>query len=124
MIKCTALKAAERLQIIHLKYVIEASRGCLDKISQIRGFKRTAPLSKYEIEILERFTELISLTFGVSYETESLLLVSELAVIRDLFSEIKKSVQVLKNKGDIMLECEEQDSDFYIQYALYSLYNH
>lgn len=123
MIKCTSLEVAKRLQIIHSNYVIEASRGCMDKVSQIRGFKRTVPLSKYEIEILERFTELISLTFGMPYETESLLLVSELAVIRDLFSEIKKSVQVLKNKEDIMLECEEQDSDFYIQYALYSLYN-
>lgn len=124
MIKCTSLEVAKRLQIIHSNYVIEACKGCLDKISQIRGFKRTVPLSEYEIEVLERFTELISLTFGIPYETESLLLVSELAVIRDLFSEIKKSVQVLKNKGDIMLECEEQDSDFYIQYALYSLYNH
>ena len=121
MLQCEASKAAERLLKINMQQVTGAGKDILFKLVQIRNMKKSSPLSELEEEKVRRFSELISLTFGIPYETESLLLVAEIEVIRDLLSETKKSIQVLGELDNVIIECEENDSDFYRQYALFAL---
>lgn len=121
MIRCEASKAANRLMTIDMQQVTGAGKGCLHKLTKIRGMKRIEPLSELEKEKIRRFAELISLTLGVPYETESLLFITEIEVIRDLFSATRKSIAALKALDNAMIECEESDNDFYRQYALFAL---
>ena len=121
MIQCEAIKAAERLLTINIQQVMGAGKNIFYKLDQIRNMKRLNPFSELEEEKVRRLSELISLTFGIPYETESLLLVAEIEVIRDLLSETKKSIQVLGELDNVIIECEENDSDFYRQYALFAL---
>ena len=115
MIQCEASKAAERLLKINMQQVTGAGKDILFKLVQIRNMK------KLEEEKVRRFSELISLTFGIPYETESLLFIAEIEVIRDLLSETKKSIAALEELDNAIVECEESDSDFYRQYALFAL---
>lgn len=87
MIQCEAIKAAERLLTINIQQVMGAGKNIFYKLDQIRNMKRLNPFSELEEEKVRRLSELISLTFGIPYETESLLLVAEIEVIRDLLSE-------------------------------------
>ncbi|MGN0592870.1 MAG: hypothetical protein ACI4JQ_06470 [Ruminococcus sp.] len=121
MIRCEASKAAERLTAINMQQVTGACKDRLCKLAKIREMKRIGPLSESEEEKVRRFAELISLTFGIPYETESLLFIAEIEVIRDLFSETKKSIAALKDLDNAIVECEEDDSDFYRQYVLFAL---
>ena len=121
MIQCEASKAAERLLKINMQQVTGAGKDILFKLVQIRNMKKSSPLSELEEEKVRRFSELISLTFGIPYETESLLFIAEIEVIRDLLSETKKSIAALEELDNAILECEESDSDFYRQYALFAL---
>lgn len=121
MIQCEASKAAERLLKINMQQVTGAGKDILFKLVQIRNMKKSSPLSELEEEKVRRFSELISLTFGIPYETESLLFISEIEVIRDLLSETKKSIAALEELDNAIVECEESDSDFYRQYALFAL---
>ena len=121
MIQCEASKAAERLLKINMQQVTGAGKDILFKLVQIRNMKKSSPLSELEEEKVRRFSELISLTFGISYETESLLFIAEIEVIRDLLSETKKSIAALEELDNAIVECEESDSDFYRQYALFAL---
>lgn len=122
MIQCEASKAAERLLKINMQQVTGAGKDILFKLVQIRNMKKSSPLSELEEEKVRRFSELISLTFGIPYETESLLFIAEIEVIRDLLSETKKSIAALEELDNAIVECEESDSDFYRQYALFALY--
>lgn len=74
MIQCEASKAAKRLLEINMQQVTGAGKDILFKLVQIRNMKKSSPLSELEEEKVRRFSELISLTFGMPYETESLLL--------------------------------------------------
>lgn len=121
MIQCEASKAAERLLKINMQQVTGAGKDILFKLVQIRNMKKSSPLSELEEEKVRRFSELISLTFGIPYETESLLFIAEIEVIRDLLSETKKSIAALEELDNAIVECEESDSDFYRQYALFAL---
>ena len=121
MIQCEASKAAERLLKINMQQVTGAGKDILFKLVQIRYMKKSSPLSELEEEKVRRFSELISLTFGIPYETESLLFIAEIEVIRDLLSETKKSIAALEELDNAIVECEESDSDFYRQYALFAL---
>ena len=121
MIQCEASKAAERLLKINMQQVTGAGKDILFKLVQIRNMKKSSPLSELEEENVRRFSELISLTFGIPYETESLLFIAEIEVIRDLLSETKKSIAALEELDNAIVECEESDSDFYRQYALFAL---
>ena len=121
MIQCEASKAAERLLKINMHQVTGAGKDILFKLVQIRNMKKSSPLSELEEEKVRRFSELISLTFGIPYETESLLFIAEIEVIRDLLSETKKSIAALEELDNAIVECEESDSDFYRQYALFAL---
>ena len=121
MIECEASKAAERLLKINMQQVTGAGKDILFKLVQIRNMKKSSPLSELEEEKVRRFSELISLTFGIPYETESLLFIAEIEVIRDLLSETKKSIAALEELDNAIVECEESDSDFYRQYALFAL---
>lgn len=121
MIQCEASKAAERLLEINMQQVTGAGKDILFKLNQIRNMKKSSPLSELEEEKVRRFSELISLTFGIPYETESLLFIAEIEVIRDLLSETKKSIAALEELDNAIVECEESDSDFYRQYALFAL---
>lgn len=121
MIQCEASKAAERLLKINMQQVTGAGKDILFKLVQIRNMKKSSPLSELEEEKVRRFSELISLTFGIPYETESLLFIAEIEVIRDLLSETKKSIAALEELDNAIVECEESDSDFYHQYALFAL---
>ena len=121
MIQCEASKAAERLLKINMQQVTGAGKDILFKLVQIRNMKKSSPLSELEEEKVRRFSELISLTFGIPYETESLLFIAEIEVIRDLLSETKKSIAALDELDNAIVECEESDSDFYRQYALFAL---
>ena len=112
MIQCEASKAAERLLKINMQQVTGAGKDILFKLVQIRNMKKSSPLSELEEEKVRRFSELISLTFGIPYEIE---------VIRDLLSETKKSIAALEELDNAIVECEESDSDFYRQYALFAL---
>jgi len=114
-------KAAERLLKINMQQVTGAGKDILFKLVQIRNMKKSSPLSELEEEKVRRFSELISLTFGIPYETESLLFIAEIEVIRDLLSETKKSIAALEELDNAIVECEESDSDFYRQYALFAL---
>ena len=121
MIQCEASKAAERLLKINMQQVTGAGKDILFKLVQIRNMKKSSPLSELGEEKVRRFSELISLTFGIPYETESLLFIAEIEVIRDLLSETKKSIAALEELDNAIVECEESDSDFYRQYALFAL---
>ena len=121
MIQCEASKAAERLLKINMQQVTGAGKDILFKLVQIRNMKKSSPLSELEEEKVRRFSELISLTFGIPSETESLLFIAEIEVIRDLLSETKKSIAALEELDNAIVECEESDSDFYRQYALFAL---
>ena len=121
MIQCEASKAAERLLKINMQQVTGAGKDILFKLVQIRNMKKSSPLSELEEEKVRRFSELISLKFGIPYETESLLFIAEIEVIRDLLSETKKSIAALEELDNAIVECEESDSDFYRQYALFAL---
>ncbi|MFR1500678.1 MAG: hypothetical protein ACLSTI_02340 [Ruminococcus sp.] len=121
MIQCEASKAAERLLKINMQQVTGAGKDILFKLVQIRNMKKSSPLSELKEEKVRRFSELISLTFGIPYETESLLFIAEIEVIRDLLSETKKSIAALEELDNAIVECEESDSDFYRQYALFAL---
>lgn len=121
MIQCEASKAAERLLKINMQQVTGAGKDILFKLVQIRNMKKSSPLSELEEKKVRRFSELISLTFGIPYETESLLFIAEIEVIRDLLSETKKSIAALEELDNAIVECEESDSDFYRQYALFAL---
>ena len=121
MIQCEASKAAERLLKINMQQVTGAGKDILFKLVQIRNMKKSSPLSELEEEKVRRFSDLISLTFGIPYETESLLFIAEIEVIRDLLSETKKSIAALEELDNAIVECEESDSDFYRQYALFAL---
>ena len=121
MIQCEASKAAERLLKINMQQVTGAGKDILFKLVQIRNMKKSSPLSELEEEKVRRFSELISLTFGIPYETESLLFIAEIEVIRDLLSETKKSIAALEELDNAIVECEESDSDFYRQYVLFAL---
>ena len=121
MIQCEASKAAERLLKINMQQVTGAGKDILFKLVQIRNMKKSSPLSELEEEKVRKFSELISLTFGIPYETESLLFIAEIEVIRDLLSETKKSIAALEELDNAIVECEESDSDFYRQYALFAL---
>ena len=121
MIQCEASKAAERLLKINMQQVTGAGKDILFKLVQIRNMKKSSPLSELEEEKVRRFSELISLTFGIPYESESLLFIAEIEVIRDLLSETKKSIAALEELDNAIVECEESDSDFYRQYALFAL---
>ena len=121
MIQCEASKAAESLLKINMQQVTGAGKDILFKLVQIRNMKKSSPLSELEEEKVRRFSELISLTFGIPYETESLLFIAEIEVIRDLLSETKKSIAALEELDNAIVECEESDSDFYRQYALFAL---
>ena len=121
MIQCEASKAAERLLKINMQQVTGAGKDILFKLVQIRNMKKSSPLSELEEEKVRRFSELISLTFGIPYETESLLFIAEIEVIRDLLSETKKSIAALEELDNAIVECEESDSGFYRQYALFAL---
>ena len=121
MIQCEASKAAEWLLKINMQQVTGAGKDILFKLVQIRNMKKSSPLSELEEEKVRRFSELISLTFGIPYETESLLFIAEIEVIRDLLSETKKSIAALEELDNAIVECEESDSDFYRQYALFAL---
>lgn len=121
MIQCEASKAAERLLKINMQQVTGAGKDILFKFVQIRNMKKSSPLSELKEEKVRRFSELISLTFGIPYETESLLFIAEIEVIRDLLSETKKSIAALEELDNAIVECEESDSDFYRQYALFAL---
>ena len=121
MIQCEASKAAERLLKINMQQVTGAGKDILFKLVQIRNMKKSSPLSELKEEKVRRFSELIRLTFGIPYETESLLFIAEIEVIRDLLSETKKSIAALEELDNAIVECEESDSDFYRQYALFAL---
>ena len=121
MIQCEASKAAERLLKINMQQVTGAGKDILFKLVQIRNMKKSSPLSELKEEKVRRFSELISLTFGIPYETESLLFIAEIEVIRDLLSETKKSIAALEELDNAIVECEESDSDFYRQYAVFAL---
>ena len=121
MIQCEASKAAERLLKINMQQVTGAGKDILFKLVQIRNMKKSSPLSELEEEKVRRFSELISLTFGIPHETESLRFIAEIEVIRDLLSETKKSIAALEELDNAIVECEESDSDFYRQYALFAL---
>lgn len=121
MIQCEASKAAERLLKINMQQVTGAGKDILFKLVQIRNMKKSSSLSELEEEKVRRFSELISLTFGIPYETESLLFIAEIEVIRDLLSETKKSIAALEELDNAIVECEESDSGFYRQYALFAL---
>ena len=121
MIQCEASKAAERLLKINMQQVTGAGKDILFKLVQIRNMKKSSSLSELEEEKVRRFSELISLTFGIPYEIESLLFIAEIEVIRDLLSETKKSIAALEELDNAIVECEESDSGFYRQYALFAL---
>lgn len=123
MITCTAKEAADRLTKLQMHQVVGAGKNCLFKLEKVRGMIRVKPMTEIEMVAVERFTELLSLSLGTTYETESLLLVAEIEIIRDQFSEVRKSIALLKEMDDEQVECEESDSDFYNQYALYALEN-
>ena len=84
--------------------------------------------SKFDIEhkkvILSRTIELLSLTFGIPYETETLLLILDINILQCLLTEIKKSIKFLEELGNVELESYESDNDFFLNYALYSLDNY
>lgn len=80
-----------------MQQVTGAGKDILFKLVQIRNMKKSSPLSELEEEKVRRFSELISLTFGIPYETESLLFIAEIEVIRDLLSETKSQLQLWKN---------------------------
>lgn len=112
---------ANRLENLHAHDVIGASRSCLPKLAKIRTLGIKSHLSASDEEILRRFIELLALSLGAPYETESLIMLADIEVIRDAFSCIRKSVTLLREHGDEELECEEDDLNFFVQYALYCL---
>lgn len=119
--QCEASKIANRLSLIMMQQIIGNSQTCLFKLQQIRNMIKLEPLSELEEEKLRRLVELLSLSFEIPYEIESLILITEIEVIRDLNSTVRKSISYLEELGDTKMECEESDADFFHQYALFAL---
>ena len=121
MKQCTALEAARRLEALQIHKVIGAGKNCLPKLIQIRQQPKKFQMTDADKEKTHRFAELISLSLNVPYEVESLLIISEIEVIADLFSCVKKSIKLLKELGETVIKCEECDNDFYNQLAVFCL---
>lgn len=122
LMQCKASEIAKRLSLMSISQIIGNADICRFKLYQIRNLeKNLRHLSELEEEKLRRFVELLSLSFGIPYETESLILITEIEVISNLMSTVNKSTAYLKELGDTEMECEESDSDFFRQYALFAL---
>ena len=121
MIKCKAKEISHRLHSLHIEQVIRNSDKLLFKLAGIRQMFPKIKLSDLEREKLERIVDLVALSFDMPYEIEGILLIAERDVIRDLFSSVRKSIALLKEMDDVEFECEEEDSYFYMQYALFCL---
>ena len=124
MIKTTALEISKRLSIMCVEQIIGSGTACTIRAMEIRNH---IP-QKFDIEhkkvILSRTIELLSLTFDIPYETETLLLILDINILQCLLTEIKKSIKFLEELGNVELESYESDNDFFLNYALYSLDNY
>lgn len=121
MKKYTALEAAKRLEQLQICKVVGAGKKCLPKLIQIRQQPKKLQTTDTDKEKVYRFAELVSLSLNVPYEVESLLIIAEIEVIADLFSCVKKSIELLKELDETVIECEECDNDFYNQLAVFCL---
>lgn len=123
MIKSTALKISKRLSTICIEQIIGSGTACTIRAMEIRNHIPPKNDVEYKKVILSRTIELLSLTLGIPYETETLLLILDINILQCLLTELKKSVKFLEELGNVELESYESDSDFFINYALYSLDN-
>ncbi len=121
MIKCKAVEAAKRLEALQIHKVVGAGKKCLPKLVQIRQHSKKFQLTAIEEEKIYRLAELIGISLDIPYEVESLLLIAEIDIIADLISSVKKSVGLLKELDEDIIECEESDNDFYIQFSTYCI---
>ena len=119
MIKCKAVEAAKRLEYLQAHKVVSSGETFRPKLAQIRQHFKKFQLTAIEEDKIYRLAELIGLSLDIPYEVESLLLIVEIDVIADLFSSVRKSVELLKELDEDIIECEESDNDFYIQFATY-----
>ena len=118
MIKTTALEISKRLSIMCVEQIIGSGTACTIRAMEIRNH------IQHKKVILSRTIELLSLTFGIPYETETLLLILDINILQCLLTEIKKSIKFLEELGNVELESYESDNDFFLNYALYSLDNY
>ena len=89
--QCKASEIAKRLSLMSISQIIGNADICRFKLYQIRNLeKNLGHLSELEEEKLRRFVELLSLSFGIPYETESLILITEIEVVSNLMSTVKK----------------------------------
>lgn len=123
MIKSTALEISKRLSIMCIEQIIGSGVACTARAAEIRNHVPQQFDAKYKKVILSRTIELLSITLGVPYETETLLLILDINILQCLLTELKKSVKFLEELGNVELESYESDNDFFLNYALYSLDN-
>lgn len=119
MIECTAVEAAIRLEQLQISKVISSAKNCTFKLVQIRQLPINSEISELEKEKICRLAELISISLDIPYEIESLLLISEINVISGLFRSIRNSIKLLNALDDTIIKCEETDTDFYNQFAVF-----